>query len=138
MVLDTMVIAYALLRQAEHAEEAMEVLRRSAGRIRVPDLFRAEFTNVLWQWLWWGHLRPALAQAMLVRAEGLLTEVVPADELWELALALAAEREHPAYDAFFVAAAATGDTRVVTYDRRMRAAFPEYVLTAREYLATTC
>ena len=41
-----------------------------------------------------------------------------------------------AYDTYFVAAAEIEDTHVVTFDRKLKAAFPDRVLTASEYLSS--
>ena len=133
MIVDTMVFAYALLGVAEFREPAADVLAK-ADRIVVPDSFRAELVNVLWQWTRHRDVPVAAARSMIDDTEALIARVIPGDHLWRRALDLAAEAGHPAYDAFFVAAAELEATRVVSFDRRLKQAFPARVLTAEEYL----
>lgn len=50
MVVDTMVFSYALLGIAGVRDEAVRVVD-AVIYIRVPDSFRAELGNVVWQWV---------------------------------------------------------------------------------------
>jgi predicted nucleic acid-binding protein len=50
MVIDTMVLAYAMLGVPEFREESLAILE-AATEIHVPDSFRAELVNVVWQWV---------------------------------------------------------------------------------------
>lgn len=133
MVIDTTVFAYALLRVPGFRAEAARVLER-APSIEVPDLFRAELANVVWKAVRTGFADVVQGREALRRAERLLLAVVPSNEIWESALDLAAEWDHPVYDTLFVAAAIKLETRVVTYDRRLRARFPQHALTPAEFL----
>lgn len=54
--------------------------------------------------------------------------------LWERALQMAVSVDHPPYDAIFAALAEREGTRVVTYDRRFRLAFPELTVSPAEFL----
>jgi predicted nucleic acid-binding protein len=49
-VVDTTVFAYALLGVPEFGDEALAVLE-AATEIHVPDSFRVELVNVVWQWV---------------------------------------------------------------------------------------
>ena len=71
-VIDTMVFAYALFNEPVHRQEALAVLKKTKN-IHVPDVFRAEFCNVAWQWA--THQQLSLQQAIQAteRAEALIT-----------------------------------------------------------------
>ena len=125
VVLDSMVIAYALLGVREFRDQAIRVIE-AAKEIWVPDSCRAELVNIMWQWVQFRDVALETAIEVLWDAEALVTQVVPTPALWDQALALAVEREHPAYDTLFVALAATKGTKVVTYDSGLIKKFPEY------------
>ena len=135
MVIDTMVFVYALLGVEEFRQDAAEVLER-AETITVPDFLRAEIANVLWQWVSQRNVPLDTAFQVMEDTESLITRTLSGDSLWERALVLALDSKHPAYDTYFVAAAEIEDTHVVTFDRKLKAAFPEQVLTASEYLSS--
>jgi len=131
-----MVLAYALLGEPDHRDESLATLR-AVKEIWEPDSYRAELLSVVWQWVRTRNLPLEAGAAVLRDAEALVTQVVPSSALWEQALELAAVREHPTYDALFVALAAARDCKVVTYDRAMLAAFPEYTIEPAAYLKGT-
>lgn len=126
IVVDTMVFAYALLGVEEYREEAAVVLE-TAGEIVVPDSMRAELANVVWQWCVHRDLPLTTGEAILEDANALISEAVPATHLWRRALEVSVLAGHPIYDTLFVAAAELRETRVVTFDRRLSALFPEIV-----------
>ena len=133
VVLDSMVIAYALLGVAEFRDEAMRAIE-AAKEIWVPDSCRAELVNIVWQWVQFRDVPLETGPAVLWDAEALVTQVVPSPALWDQALAFAVERKHPAYDTLFVALAATKQTKVVTYDSDLIEKFPEYSIDVPGYL----
>lgn len=134
VVVDTNVFVYVLVGVEDHAATAARVMER-APAIVVPDVIQAEIANALWQWV--THKGVALEHAVLCldRARRLMTEVVPSHRLWYEALVLALEQAHAVYDTLFVALARQRGTFVVSFDRRMKAAFPEVVKTPAEFLA---
>lgn len=134
VVVDTMVFAYALLGVEEFRDEAAAVLEQ-ADRIIVPDSFRAEFANVLWQWVRRGGVDPELAGALLWDADSLITHTLDSGALWEQALHLAVTHDHPAYDTLFIAAAELSETQLVTFDKQLKNVFPQRVVTSTEFLA---
>ncbi|MDZ7804362.1 type II toxin-antitoxin system VapC family toxin [Thiohalophilus sp.] len=134
MVIDTMVFAYALLGVEQYRETALEVLKK-AESIVVPDTVRAELANVLWQWVQRAGTDAATAYEIMEDAEALFTQVVSSQALWPQALTFSIEQDHPVYDTLFVTAAEQHNMRVVTFDQRMRARFPEQTLEAGEYLS---
>ncbi len=133
MVVDTMVFAYALLGVEGRRDAALAALDQS-GPITVPDSIRAELGNIVWQWVRHRGVDINTGFAVMEDAEGLYGRIISAEVLWEAALALAIHAADRFYDALFVAAAEADNTRVVTFDDRLKSAFPERVLTVKEYL----
>lgn len=133
MVIDTMVIAYTLLGVEQYRDTSIAVLEK-AESIIVPDTIRAELANVLWQWVQRAGTAAGKAYEIMEDAEALYTHVVTSEDLWQQALAFSIEKNHPVYDTLFVTAAVQHDMQVVTFDQRLRAAFPEHTLEPGEYL----
>lgn len=127
MVIDTMVFIYALLKVSNFYEESLLVLKK-VKKIYVPDIFRAEFTNVLWQWTKNYNISLEMGIDILHDAEALITQVASTQLLWERALELSMQANHAAYDTLFVALAENMKTKVVTYDNKLKKAFPEQVI----------
>lgn len=133
MVVDTMVFAYALLGVEKFRSDATEVLER-ADLIVVPDSLRAELANVLWQWTKHRNVTVDSALQIMDDTESLIDKTLPGADLWERSLVMSAESNHPAYDTFFVAAAELENTRVVSFDKKLKSVFPDKVLTPEEFL----
>ncbi|MBO9494788.1 type II toxin-antitoxin system VapC family toxin [Thalassotalea sp. G20_0] len=132
-VIDTMVFAYALFNEPLHRQDALAVLAKTEY-IHVPDLFRAEFCNVAWQWI--THQQLSLHQAIQAteRAEALITSVTSSERLWFKALELATYTKHPAYNALFVVLAETLDCPLVTWDKKLLRNFPDIAMTPERLL----
>ncbi len=90
MVIDTMIFAYALLGVPRFRDEALSVLT-NAGDILVPDCFRAELVNVVWQWTHENAIPLSVGLNVLTDADALITQAISADQLWERALELSVE-----------------------------------------------
>ena len=134
MVIDTMIFAYALLGVPEFRDEAARVLAE-VTKIHVPDSFRAELTNVVWQWVIHRGVHLETGIEILRDAEALCDHVHRSDGLTERALELAVQAKHPAYDAIFVALAERQELKVITFDRKLLIAFPELSITPAAYLS---
>lgn len=132
-VLDTTVFAYALLGEPNHKDEALAVLQK-AGQIAVPDVFRAEFANVVWKWVQANRLPIEDGLLTLAASEPLIAVVFDGARLWESALVLAAQNAYPVYDTFYVALARQYGAKVVTYDKRLRAKFGDDTIAPSAYL----
>src|SRR2546425_324927 len=128
-----MVLAYALLRAPGFWQDSLLAIER-ADHVLVPDVFRAEFVNVVWQWVNARQISIEIGRVALWDAEGLLTQVVSSEVLWEHALNLSVARRHSAYDMLFVALAAESEQKLVTYDRQLKRLCPEYVISVAEFL----
>lgn len=134
MVFDTNVLLYALLGVQPQGPEALTAVT-VAHEIWVPESLWAELVNAVWQWVHFSDTSLETGHAVLRDAEILITHCVASRELRHLALELSVARQHPAYDTLFVALAATTGQRVVTYDRKLLKRFPEWTLTASDYLS---
>lgn len=127
MVIDTMVFAYALLKVDGKCEESAQILAE-ANTLIVPDSFRAELANVVWQWIKHRNTSEAAAYEILRDADALVDQVISSENIWLQALNLSVQQDHPVYDTLFVAAAEALDDWVVTYDKKMQSKFPNRVL----------
>ena len=123
MIIDTMVMAYAMLGVPEFGEESLAALQ-AVDEIVAPASVEAELLNVVWQWGMQDN-QPQIAEAAYSNASRLWTELVPVEMLWSLALELALSSKHSPYDTLFVAAARLRRTRVVTYDKKLLKLFPD-------------
>ncbi len=132
MIIDTMVFAYALLGIMPFRDQAVTVLA-TADAVLVPDSLRAELANVLWQWVKHRGVSQDTAITVLRDADALITQTIPGEQLWERALELAVAADHPAYDTMFVAASEFAGTKLVTFDEKLKTAFPALVLTPTEF-----
>lgn len=119
-----MVFAYALLGVEPYREEALAVFDLVPD-ILVPDSFRSELVNVVWQWSRVHDLALERGIEVLADADALITHSVSTERLWERALQLATKNDHPAYDTLFVALAESWETRLVTYDSRLLRKFSD-------------
>ena len=133
MVVDTNVFVYALVGASMFRADSLAVLYAPVD-ILVPGSFRSEFVSALWQYI--RRRETTVEQGLRI------TRFV--DEIIEEKLALPYSGSAPAvsrqrrpspYDAIFAALAEREGTRVVTYDRRFRLAFPELTVSPAEFLA---
>ena len=124
LILDVSVAAKWFLPRAGEplAEEALALLCRYAeGDIEfaVPDLFWAEFSNVLWKCVRTGRLSEKSAREALA---SILQYGIPTNggrELAQDALAIALSTGRTAYDAMYVALAVQRQSTFVTADERL-------------------
>jgi len=132
MIIDTMVMVYALVDDSGFGPEAEAALRK-ADELVAPASVEAELVSAFWQW---GQERitQATATACCRDAVQLWNALIPVKELWSEALALAFERNHSPYDTLFVVAARKRRTKVLTYDREMLKRFPEDTITVPAFL----
>lgn len=132
MIIDTMVFAYAFLGVKEFRDQAVNALA-SAESIQVPDSFRAELANVVWQWIQYQNVPLETGLEVLQDANSLIDQAIPSDLLWERALELAVENSHTAYDTLFIAAAENMKSRLITFDKKLLEIFPEWTLDANKF-----
>jgi predicted nucleic acid-binding protein len=124
LVLDASVAAkWFLPRAAEPlAEEALVLLRGYAeGEIQltVPDLFWAEFGNILWKAVRMGRLPQKSATEALTSILQYSLPTVSGRDLVDDALAIALSTGRTVYDAMYLALAVQNDAVFVTADERL-------------------
>ena len=134
MVVDTNVFVYALVGASEFRENSLTVLHFPDDLV-VPGSFRAEFTNAMWLYTRRGELTIQQCLNAMQYVDEMVDREVGVAVIWERALQLAVRADHPPYDAIFAALAEREGTRVVTYDRRFREAFPDLTVSPAEFLA---
>jgi predicted nucleic acid-binding protein len=125
IVVDSNIVAYLYL-PSEHSARAEALLERDAEWAS-PMLWRSEFRNILAGYLRRGALSFAQANALQIEAEALLAgaefEVVSRS-----VLELVRDSDCSADDCEFVALARQLRTKLVTTDRKILRAFPEYAV----------
>jgi predicted nucleic acid-binding protein len=132
MIVDTMVMAYALLGVPEYEDESLEALRR-ADALYAPATVEAELLNVLWQYSKRGVSSHKAAQ-LYEHSRSMWTQLIPVKRIWPEALALAFENEHSPYDTLFVATARLYSTLVITCDQKLLTLFPDDTITVSAFL----
>ena len=132
MIIDTMVIAYALLGVPEYGEESIAALRK-ADTLYAPTSVQAELLNVVWQYGKQG-LFPKRAAEVYEDASRLWTKLIPVEHLWSEALSLAFSCGHSPYDTLFIAAARLYHTPVITYDQKLLTLFPKDTIQVSDFL----
>jgi predicted nucleic acid-binding protein len=124
LVLDASVAAKWFLPRAGEplAEEALALLRRYAdGEIEliVPDLFWAEFGNILWKAVRAGRIPEKAATDALSDMLHYRLPTVSGRELAEDALGIALSTGRTVYDAMYLALAIRQGSILVTADERL-------------------
>jgi predicted nucleic acid-binding protein len=134
IVVDTNILAYQLLAQADPTMRGVAARLLAKERILLPVLWRHEFLNVLA-----GYAKARLLS--LEDAEGAwyqavsMAQHVEAEVDMMRALELSQECGISAYDAQFVALAEGANTVLITEDKRLRHAVGKRAVGMKEYLA---
>ncbi len=122
-VLDASVAAKWFLRLREpFAQEALELLRRYArgeADFLVPDLFFAEFANILWKAQQHGRCDAELANKAIREIIGQGFRTFQCSELIEPAIQIARAYRRTVYDCIYVALAVATKSEMVTADERL-------------------
>ncbi len=103
-------------------DEALQLLRgytKGQHRFIVPDLFWAEFANILWKAVRLGRWTKRSADQAIVALKGLHLPTVPSARLLEEAFTLAVIFDRTLYDSLYVALAITSKAQMVTADERL-------------------
>ena len=103
-------------------QEALELLKRYAAaqvRFLVPDLFWAEFGNVMWKAVRRGRWTKDAADAAIAAIKDRTLPTVPSLELLEAAFAIANAFEKSFHDSLYVALAISSKAQLVTADERL-------------------
>jgi len=123
-VIDASVAAKWFLPAANEplTDEALELLKQYAnGRVRfvVPDLFWAEFGNVLWKAVRQGRWSREAAEAAITAMKKRDLPTVSSLDLLEAAFAIADAFQRTVYDSLYVALAISSKAVMVTADERL-------------------
>ena len=124
LVLDASVAAKWFLPRTDEGlvEEAFDLLR---GHVRgdiefiAPDLFWAEFGNVLWKAVRQGRWPSAAAAKALRQMQEQRLAIVLTEELIEDALSIALANNRTVYDSLYIALAVQRGVDLVTADERL-------------------
>jgi len=103
-------------------DEALELLDRYAkGEVRfvVPDLFWAEFGNILWKATRLGRLTEAAADSAIGAMRDRRLPTVSSKSLLAQAFTLATAFDRTVYDSLYVALAVEGKAQLVTADEKL-------------------
>jgi predicted nucleic acid-binding protein len=101
----------------EDGSEAARSLHGAA--LLAPELIVAEVANGLWRMARCSRLLPEAPRLALARLPRYFAVLEPLAGLAVRASEIAAELDHPVYDAFYLALAEANRTVVVTADRRL-------------------
>lgn len=132
IVVDVNVVAYLLI-DGEHTAES-EALLAADPEWAAPLLWRSEWRNVLAGYLRRGAIDRGAAEGGLREAERLVRgrEYLPEGSR---VLGLVVSSSCSAYDCEYVAVAEALGVPLLTYDRAVRAAFPDVAVSLEEFLA---
>jgi len=123
-VIDASVAAKWFLPAANEplTDEALELLKQYAnGRVRfvVPDLFWAEFANLLWKAVRHGRCTRRSAESAIAALKNRRLTTVPSQALVEQAFGIAVAFERTVYDSLYVALAVDLRGHLITADERL-------------------
>jgi predicted nucleic acid-binding protein len=103
-------------------QQALQLLKRyAAGELRflVPDLFWAEFANIMWKAVRQGRWPQASAEDAVRAMRDRNFPSVSSLALLEDAFAIASAFDRTGYDGLYVALAVTSKTQLITADERL-------------------
>jgi predicted nucleic acid-binding protein len=131
-VLDASVAAKWFLPAAGETltDEALQLLRRytnSQLRFVVPDLFWAEFANILWKAVRQGRLTKASAATAIAVMTDRNLPTVSSVTLVEQAFTIATAFDRTVYDSLYVALAVNSQAQLVTADERLAQALAAHL-----------
>ncbi len=109
-------------RDEDLVDQAMELLARYRDaklRFLVPDLFWAEFGNVMWKAVRVGRCTREIAKDSIAEIKTLGLPTVPSQILIEQALSLALSFNRSVYDSLYVALAMESAAQLVTADEKL-------------------
>ena len=132
-VIDTNLLVYAAVQDPLRGTVSQQVLDR-CDRVAAPDSVFAEATSAVAKLLP-GGVSVSECVSFLDDLFLSVTFTVPAHHLWRRALEHHAATGHSTYDTLFVALAESENCSLVTFDRSLRARFPQICLAPAAFLA---
>lgn len=101
-----------------YSESASHLLHNEEVDLFVPDLFFAEFGNVLWKKERKREIPMAIANQILTEVTLFPLEVFPAHKILNLSLEIAVGLKRSVYDSLYLALAQVTQGRMVTADKK--------------------
>lgn len=92
---------------------------KKATWITTPSLYISEVSNVMWKY---NSIQNYSAEKLTHKANHLvklIDEFIPTDELYEEAISLACQLDHPAYDAMYLVASRRRNSTLITLDKKL-------------------
>jgi predicted nucleic acid-binding protein len=126
-VVDTNILAYCALHTIPFYDEISALLAEPL-ELLAPDSWRSELLSVVWQSIWSQGIALDDGLELLEQVERLLNWSVPVGLLWREALVCAVEHNCSTYDTVFVVLAEREQSKLLTYDQRLLASFPEVAM----------
>lgn len=117
-VLDTNV-AFEIAFSGLRADEYRKILE-NASSVIVPDLYKSEITNVLWQYVRAGHLDEQNAKILMIDLMNLVDNYVGAEENSVESLHEAIRLNHSTYDMFYFTLARRFGAVLLTMDKKLK------------------
>lgn len=117
-VLDTNV-AFEIAFSGSRADEYRKILE-NASSVIVPDLYKSEITNVLWQYVRAGYLDEQNAKIIMIDLMNLVDNYVSAEENSVESLHEAIRLNHSAYDMFYFTLARRYGAVLLTMDKKLK------------------
>ncbi len=87
--------------------------------VGAPDLFISESTNVFWKYHQFENLPIELCEKSLERTIQLVDEFYPTNDLYQEALSVSLQTEHPAYDSMYLVLARRNNATLLTRDKKL-------------------
>lgn len=135
-VVDTNVVAYYLIGETDLADES-RAFWHNAEELLAPSSWEAELANVIWMSVRTRGIDEALGSVKLDLAARLGIRSVAVRVLWQGALVRAVASDVPVYDTLFVELAEREEVPLVTFDRRLLAAYPTVARRPKDVLTGT-
>jgi predicted nucleic acid-binding protein len=123
-VVDASVAAKWLLPAAAEtfvvqANRLLELHVQRKTRLKAPDLIWSELGNILWKAVRSARTSRADAHSSLLHFSALSVDIIPAQDLWTLALQIATAYDRTFYDSLYVALALHANAELITADERL-------------------
>ena len=101
------------------ANRLLELHVQRKTRLKAPDLIWSELGNILWKAVRSARTSRADAHSSLLHFSALSVDIIPAQDLWTLALQIATAYDRTFYDSLYVALALHANAELITADERL-------------------